>query len=409
MDDQYGVLSVKLRELREASRMTLTELAAFSHFTKAHLSNVEAGRRKPTLEVLMAYERLGLDRRSFLTRSAALTLELVSGVVHGRPASAQADPAPDLQPISAAFGSYANWGSTAPAAMDLREVDRLVGDVHRRYQAADYVGASEALPALVSSVDAAAFESDSHGLAAFESQCRVYTVAAKLLTKVGDPHLAWMAADRAANAALKANNPMLTAASAYQVTCALLRVGQPGAAERVAVRSAEAVTERSPLGLSLRGALTLVAAVIAGRRDDRSTAASRLADARILAERLGVDANHGWTAFGPTNVQIHNVSIAAELGDPAEVLARAEGLTTDSLLPGLRSRRVQLHIDSAWACVQQRHFEAATFNLLRAEQVAPQAVLYNPVVHDLLQGLLKQERGEAQGLRALAGRAGVLA
>ena len=33
--------------------------------------------------------------------------------------------------------------------------------------------------------------------------------------------------------------------------------------------------------------------------------------AALLAEQLGEDANHAWTAFGPTNVAIHRVSAAA--------------------------------------------------------------------------------------------------
>ena len=218
-----------------------------------------------------------------------------------------------------------------------------------------------------------------------------------------------MAADRAAGAALRAGNPLLNAASAYQVACALLRVGRGPDAERVAVSASETMRDTTPLGLSLRGSLTLISAVIAGRRADRGTATERLALARSLADQLGADANHGWTAFGPTNVQIHEVSIAVELGDAGQAAARAAGLKTDNLPPGLRSRRAQVHIDSAWAYAQKRQPAEAVMNLLQAERVAPQALRYNEVVTDVLQELLRHERGTAPGLRALAARAGVTA
>jgi hypothetical protein len=61
----------------------------------------------------------------------------------------------------------------------------------------------------------------------------------------------------------------------------------------------------------------LISAVIAARRTDRDVAWERLDRAEVLAGLLGHDANHAWTAFGPTNVGIHRVSVAAELADSA--------------------------------------------------------------------------------------------
>ncbi|MGH3887499.1 MAG: hypothetical protein ACRDSZ_13185, partial [Pseudonocardiaceae bacterium] len=49
--------------------------------------------------------------------------------------------------------------------------------------------------------------------------------------------------------------------------------------------------------------------------DNRTDATTFLAEAEESAHRLGQDANYLWTAFGPTNVAIHRVSAAMELGD----------------------------------------------------------------------------------------------
>jgi hypothetical protein len=53
----------------------------------------------------------------------------------------------------------------------------------------------------------------------------------------------------------------------------------------------------------------------AARADDRDTVRTFLREAAETAQRMGSDANHLWTAFGRTNVAIHRVSTAMELGD----------------------------------------------------------------------------------------------
>lgn len=135
----------------------------------------------------------------------------------------------------------------------------------------------------------------------------------------------------------------------------------------------------------------------------------RLQRAQVLADQLGEDGNHAWTAFGPTNVAIHRVSAAAELGDAGSAIAQAEFVDVDSLPSGLLSRRAQVHIDMAWAYTQRRADAEAVVNLLEAERVAPQTLRYNVLVRELLREMLKRERRTATpGLRALARRASVL-
>ena len=63
--------------------------------------------------------------------------------------------------------------------------------------------------------------------------------------------------------------------------------------------------------------------LIAARRTERFDALHVSTRLTNLAEQLGADANHGWTAFGPTNVAIHRVSVCAELGDPGEAIRLA--------------------------------------------------------------------------------------
>jgi len=236
-----------------------------------------------------------------------------------------------------------------------------------------------------------------------------YLAAAKLLTKTGDGYLAWIAADRAALAATRLNSQARQGLAAYQVTCALLKIDRIDDAERVALAAADSIDDDSPLAISAQGSLMLIAAVIAGRRSDRNSATERLRRAQFLADALGEDANHGWTAFGPTNVAIHQVSVAAELGDAETAIHYAEQIDTSNLPEGLRSRRAQVHLDAAWAYAQHKDDAAVVINLMETERVAPQVLRYNVVAREILRELLKRERRSATpGLRSLATRAGVL-
>ena len=86
--------------------------------------------------------------------------------------------------------------------------------------------------------------------------------------------------------------------------------------------------------VSLAGALWLLASVIAGRQSDRSNALVRLSHAEQLSGLLADDANHAWTAFGPTNVLVHKASTFAEMGDPYAVLRTAAVVDPESFPQG---------------------------------------------------------------------------
>jgi hypothetical protein len=84
------------------------------------------------------------------------------------------------------------------------------------------------------------------------------------------------------------------------------------AAERLEQRVAKQPT---PEALSLNGAFHLVLAITAAREDDRQQAVTHLAHAHQIAASLAEDRNDYGTEFGPTNVALHAVSVAVELGD----------------------------------------------------------------------------------------------
>ena len=378
-----------------------------------HLQRIAAGEvtrpRPATARVLQ--RQFGLPMERLLGPADVAASETVAGAAEMLPRSEVGELEPEgMASIQNALASYPGLGVTTSPKVAMHDIERLAVEAHLRYQGADYSAATRMLPALIQSTDALVAESRGDiRRRSLELQCSVYVVAAKLVTKVGNGELAWLTADRAANAALHAGSPTLGAAAAYQVACAFLRNDRLDEAENIALVTAAHLGDNSPAGLSVRGALMLLAAIIAGRRSDSGEATDRLHRAQRLADQLGKDANHGWTAFGPTNVAIHRVSTALALGDAASAVTEGEHVDVSALPPGLLSRRAQIHIDMAWAYTQRRGDAEAVLNLLEAERVAPQILRYSIVVRRLLHEMVGRERRSATpGLRALARRAGAL-
>jgi hypothetical protein len=235
---------------------------------------------------------------------------------------------------------------------------------------------------------------------------------AKSLTKVSETELAWIAAERALAAAERAEEPLLVGASAYHIGHAFLRAGRNREATALTMDATTALApsrDAEPERLALWGALHLTALFGAARGSDRRAADQLLNEAERAAERLGDDRNDFWFAFGPTNVRIHAVALAVEVGDPDETIRLGESLDTSRLPAGVRGRRSAVLIDLARGYAMRRMDAAAVNTLLDAEQVAPEAVRFNVIVHELLRELLKREhRATTPQLRPLAERAGVL-
>ena len=211
-----------------------------------------------------------------------------------------------------------------------------VAAAHAAYQRARYGDVLADLPELVAQLSA----TDDAGVFAAG-----WVLVAKMLTKVGTFDLALLAADRARESAHRTGDVADKGMAVYQVVCALLPTPRASIGEQLAVCTAVDLDPGDagrgggddPVG-SVAGALWLIAAIAAARRGDAYTAQERLELAQRLADRVGRDANVRWTGFGPTNVALHRVSVAAELGDAAAALAAARGLDARRFPPALQGR-----------------------------------------------------------------------
>jgi transcriptional regulator with XRE-family HTH domain len=264
------------------------------------------------------------------------------------------------------------------------------------------------LPGLIRA--AQALENDTtSGRARWAVSARVHHLAATTLSKLGESDLSWIAAERAMNAADNSDDPLVVASAARAGTHALLAVGRYDEAIQLGLTArtwlAQHIHERDPAALSLLGMLDLRMAIAAARRNDRITASELLADAEAAAQQLGVDANYWQTAFGPTNVKLHRVSAALDLGDIAYVTEHGPHVDPTPLPT---ERQVTHHIDVARAHTYSAQDDEAITILLAAERKAPQLVRHNPAVREIVRDIHRRSPisrgGRASEVMALAER-----
>lgn len=235
-----------------------------------------------------------------------------------------------------------------------------------------------------------------------------YQASTAVLTKIGEADLACVAAQRGYDLAEHAGEAVVLISLTRSVCHALLTAGRYGDAVAVvddAATSVSGIASPSRAFTSVYGTMYLTGAIAASRADDRETTSAFLRQADSAAQRLGHDDNLMWTAFGPTNVAIHRVSTAMELGDVA--LALELGPQVDpSPLPVERQVRHRLEVARAHSARNDR--DAAIGLVLDAEELAPEQVRHHAMSRDLVLTWMRRSKGTLGGdLAGLAERLNV--
>jgi transcriptional regulator with XRE-family HTH domain len=267
----------------------------------------------------------------------------------------------------------------------------------------------EALPGLIRSAQALEDLDGSSGHGRWAVSARIHHLAASALSKVGEADLAWLAAERAMHAADQADDPLVLASAARAGTHALLASGRYSDAMDLGLTAAKFLSEHmdedDPGALSLLGMLYLRTAAASARHDDRSTTTELLGLASAAADRLGEDANYWLTAFGPTNVEMHRIATALDLGDFAYVVEHAPRLSVDHM-PLERSVYFNIHTASAQSRLARD--DEALDVLLTAEAHAPQMVRHSTLVRETVRSMQRRApvtgRSKSSPLLALAER-----
>ena len=396
----------RIARARRRRGLSQAALAGFVGRSESWLSQVERGLRE-------------VDSHSILTSLAeALRVEVanLTGEEASYPPASGYAAAREIERAMMAYDSLESviGGSKAGREPDLARLRLAVERANRSYQAARYDQAGRMLPSLIRGVETAARTCPGTDVIAVgELRSQVYQAAAMVLSRVGETGLAWTAGDRAVTAAEHADAGLLAAVSAFRLAHVFIKRKCATQARDLVAGAASALHRSSgnddPERLSVLGALHLADALAAASDFDRAAASRSLIAAGHVAERIGTDRNDHWTAFGFTNVRIHEISAAVAFGDADTAVQTGESLDLQRLSAGLGGRRSQVSLDLARAYAQQRHDAAAVNMLIAAEQAAPQLIRYDIATHDLLALLIRREhRASTPQLRPLAHRAGVI-
>lgn len=301
--------------------------------------------------------------------------------------------------------------NTDGGPLDLTRVAQAVAQAKSDYQACRYAETAAELPRLLAMLDGCIASSSGDELLRAEALAAdAYHVAASLELKLGNEGPAWMAADASMRAAQRSGDPVMMASSARIITHALMDAHRYADAETVARRMAERLASgwSDPSGdaLSVYGTLLLRGAIAAARAGNGPASVELLDEARDAADRLGRDCNLRWTAFGPTNVLLHQINVAVTLGNAGVALEYAESVRFHNI--PITERRASFLVDVASAYLQWGKYEQACNALCAAERCAPQELSGRPVVRQLITDTWNvAPTGVSRRLEQLARRCGV--
>lgn len=327
-------------------------------------------------------DRAPLDRLS-VVRSLAKALGVTIYELIGEPSPTTGQREPQgVAMVRAALMGYRQLSPLMSVieneglAPRLDHLRRDVDDVMSAYQASRYGLMLRRIPELLAQSQLAAGEySGRERRTADLVLALANQSAAMILTKLGQGDLAWVASQRGLAAAERSEDVAVVGSLLRSVVHSLLsdnRVDDARDMTRWAADYLRANLDTTdPRIVSVYGTLLLPGAVAAARSNDRSTAYQYLSEAGDMARLLGKDANYLWTAFGPTNVKIHHVTVAMSLGDAQIALGVIPRIDAGGM-PA--ERRVRHALEVANAYHARNRIGDAVNELLIAERLAPEQV-----------------------------------
>lgn len=372
--------------------MTQAVLAGLSGVSQSYISQVEAGRKM-------------IDRRSTLVQIAKALRVTVADLL-GQPGD-PTDPvkagAADAVPTVWAALIEIEEGERRHGTRPLEQVQSDITRLDQLRTRSDYAAMMTELPDLLH--NAAALGGLPLAQAAYQ--------ASACLRVLGYRHLSLTAAKIAVTAAQDAEHAAWVGASRFTYTLAL-PVEAAGVASRVATRALtdlQAAASGSTDARQMLGQLHLAAGFTATVDGRTAEARAHLAEATREANSLGDPEDGGGfnqSCFGPTNVGLWHMAIAAEMGEHGRVIELAREVRPDPLRMMNRHQAYWMTLGSALTHTG-RHDNEALVAFIRAERAAPSTFAMNPVGHDAVITMVRRARRRSVSgdLRVLARRIGI--
>ncbi|WP_433445704.1 helix-turn-helix domain-containing protein [Nonomuraea sp. CA-141351] len=373
----------RIRYWREKKQRKQAAVAGLCGITEEYLSQIERGLKLPSLPVLHALAtELGVPISALLAGSQN---ELPAEIPH------------IADSVVTALMGYGPLGASSHVTpAKLRE---RVESAWLTWQTSPnrYTEVATVLPALIIDTERAVrihrLNSDAAARReVLRTAADLYFMLRSYCRRAGRVDLSLMVADRALRAAEDADDPIRMAAAQWNLGHVLLADGEYEGAEQIALQGIErlrAVPEDVDT-IAMAGALELVAVVANARRKEWLQARDRLSDhAAPRAQHVG-EGNAMWTVFGPTNVELHAVSIEMEAGEAGEALRVADQIDT-TRLPSIE-RRFTFLLEVARCYDLRREDPAVLVHLLDLEQIAPEDLARNPLAQDMVTRLRRRVR-----------------
>jgi len=199
-------------------------------------------------------------------------------------------------------------------------------------------------------------------------------------------------ADRAMAAAQEADEPLALAGGAWTYAIVQRSAGDwDGALTLVQDASAllrPYLDDGTDELRAMYGALQLHAATTAARAGREGDAWRYWDEGEMVARRLPPGYHHPWTMFGTSNVELHAVSIGADLSKSATAMERAERINPDTI-PS-RERRARLMVEIARTYHQRRDFTSSLHWLEEAYAISQDSVHYSPTGRQMVSEIVDQ-------------------
>jgi transcriptional regulator with XRE-family HTH domain len=384
-----------VRAARRARGISLEALAGLTGRSKGWLSKIENGHAR-------------LERRqdiAALAEALAVSADSLVG-----------EPAPEIRPNGQMYNiaplqrTLLDASPDDPPDIPARPVSVLAEEVAQAdtaLRAADHARAIQILGGTIPELCVQAVSGDGPARrSALRLLVRAYgSDSTCALRQIGETNLAWIAGERAREAAELLDDPAWKAAAAFGRAHARSSANKPKAL-MITPQIADEVEPHigdNQFAHESYGMLRLSAALACAIQNDHRGAAEQAAEAARLADRDGEHPD-AWELFGPANVGVWRTSLAIEAGEAEDALTYADQVEPRDLAS--HNRRASLRLERARACAMLGKDAQAVQQIREAERLSPAQTRNNPLIRELVQDMLTRARREAGGrdLRGIAWR-----
>lgn len=398
-DEREPRIGMNVRAARRSRGMSLEALAGLTGRSKGWLSKIENGHAR-------------LERRQDI---AALAEALVVSAD-----SLLGQPAPEIRPRGTIYDvvplqrALLDAAPDDPADIPARPIDVLrqeIAQADTALRAADHQAVIRILGSAISELCVHAAASDGPDRqSALQVLIGAYgSLGTCALRQIDEANLAWIAGERAHQAAEALGDPVWRAAAAFGRAHARTSVSKPKALMITARLADEAESKigDDPFAHETYGMLRLSAALACAVQDDHRAAAEHAAEAAALASRMG-ERPGAFELFGPANVGVWRTSLAVEAGEAGTALTYADQVDPRALAS--HNRRAGLRLEKARAYAMLGKDASAVREMRTAERMSPAQTHTNPLVRELVRDILSRARREAgsRDLRGLAWRMNII-